>query len=88
MPRILLSTAHLAPSILDSIGVEHSTPSMIANVPPLPAPYVLDAKRLEKLKNESVEAYYQRDIDAAASSAKKDFFPPPIDALSQLSVSA
>ena len=77
MPRILLSTAHLVPSILDSLDMAHQTPSIISDIPDLPSPFFLSQDRLDRLKDESVEAYHQRDIDASLASAKKGFVKRP-----------
>jgi len=81
MPRILLSTAHLVPSILDAVGLDHQVPRIIEGTPPLPAPYVLNPERLLAVKAESVGAYFQRNMEDAMRSAAKDFVSAPSKAI-------
>lgn len=49
MPRILLSAAHLAPLVLESLDVQMMTPSLVKPYPPLPLPFKLTAERLDRL---------------------------------------
>lgn len=60
MPRILLSTAHIAPLVLESIGVEHSTPEIATAFPALPKPFHATSERVERI---------QREFDLAAEVA-------------------
>ncbi len=77
MPRILLSVADLVPKVLDHLNIKHTTPEMLKDVPSLPAPFILDEARLDKLKtSHNLEAYLKADIDAALSSSYKSFVKP------------
>ncbi|EME45451.1 hypothetical protein DOTSEDRAFT_150512 [Dothistroma septosporum NZE10] len=74
MPRILGSTAHLAPYILKSLNLRHSTPPAAALFPSLPKPFRATPARLERLLNTAnvaakVEAYQV----ACEESARKPF---------------
>ncbi|KAK4689637.1 hypothetical protein P7C73_g464, partial [Tremellales sp. Uapishka_1] len=50
MPRILLSSHHIAPLILDSLGIANTAPPKTEAYPPIPEPFKLSAERLEKLR--------------------------------------
>ena len=73
----MLSTADLVPKVLDYLNISNSTPSIIANSPALPEPYVLTQERLDSLKDFDLEKYKQDDIDVGLLSAKKAFMKPP-----------
>ena len=49
MPRILLSAAHLAPLILQSLNLSTKMPDLVEPYPPLPLPFKLTAERLDRL---------------------------------------
>jgi hypothetical protein len=49
MPRILLSAAHITPLVLESLNFKYTAPSLVANYPPLPAPFHATPARVEKL---------------------------------------
>lgn len=73
MPRILGSTAHLVPLLLDGLGIASSAPSTAKIFPPLPTPFLATAERIADLRSRSVQAHQQMSIDEALKSAKKPF---------------
>lgn len=73
MPRILLSTAYLAPIVLNSIGVHWTTPSLVASYPPLPKPFMLTAKRIEALQGVDMKAEYDAEVMVHEHCAKKAY---------------
>jgi len=73
MPRILLSTAHLVPRVLEHLSIPYTTPALLKDVPDLPGPFHLTQERLDKLKDADLEAYFDSDIQAALTSSKKAF---------------
>ena len=69
MPRILLTTAHLAPLVLDNLGIRHSKPKMLDQAPPLPKPFILTQKRIDELHKVDVKEWQAaRDRAAARGS--------------------
>jgi hypothetical protein len=66
MPRILLTTANLAPLVLDQLGIKHHEPASLANAPPLPEPF----KLIEELKKVNV-AKLKSDSRAASLRGAK-----------------
>lgn len=73
MPRILLSTAHIAPLVLDSLGVAYSQPQLAATYPPLPHPFHCTPERIEKLQDTDVTAIYETYKKSCEDSARKPF---------------
>lgn len=73
MPRILLSTAHLTPLVLDSLGIKWTTPALVTQYPPLPKPFVVTAKRVEMLQDYDMKAEYDEEVKANEAAAKKNF---------------
>jgi hypothetical protein len=73
MPRILLSTAHIAPLVLDSLGFDSKPPSLVSEFPPLPKPFAATAERLEALQNVDLEAAKEDYVKACKESAAKPF---------------
>ena len=65
MPRILLTTAHLAPLVLDHLGIPHKTPESLEGAPPLPSPFVITQERVDELRKVDMKAW-QADRDKAA----------------------
>lgn len=72
MPRILLSTAHLTPLVLDSVGVRWTAPALVKQYPPLPKPFVVTAKRVELLQDFDIKAEYDEDVKNYEVSSKKN----------------
>ena len=70
MPRILLTTANLAPLVLDQLGIKHHEPASLANAPPLPEPFKLTPERIEALKKVNV-AELKSDSRAASLRGAK-----------------
>lgn len=64
MPRILLSTAHIVPKVLDSLNFEHKPPALVADYPPLPGPFHATSARVERLLQTV-------DVDAMAKAYKE-----------------
>lgn len=77
MPRILLSTAHLTPLVLDSLGVEWSAPALVKEYPPIPAPFVVTANRVAALQGVDTQAEYEADIKGMEEDAKKEYCNGP-----------
>jgi hypothetical protein len=72
MPRILLSSAHIAPLVLEATGFEHSRPQLAAAFPDLPEPFHVTAERLAQLNATDLrEAKIKAFNESCASSAKK-----------------
>lgn len=77
MPRILLSTAHIAPLILSSLPLPFVPPSLARPYPPLPAPFQITKERIEKLGSVDANANYAAGIANALQSAVKPFCVKP-----------
>lgn len=73
MPRILLSTAHIAPLVLDSLGVEYIQPCLASKFPPLPRPFYATAERIELLQETDVAEFSDTYRQKYEESAKKPF---------------
>lgn len=75
MPRILLSTAHLAPLVLQGLKVEKfEAPALTSKYPSLPRPFVVTAKRLEALQLGSAkEELYAEGLASHKESAMLPF---------------
>lgn len=74
MPRILLSAAHIAPLVLNSIGLENKTPAIAAAFPALPQPFHATAQRVETLQKEfDLAAQVDAHNKKCKGSAKKPF---------------
>lgn len=76
MPRILLSAAHMAPLVLESLGLEHSQPLLASAYPPLPEPFRTTAERIERLQSTDVAAVAEQYKKGCEESAKKPFCDP------------
>jgi hypothetical protein len=76
MPRILLSTAHIAPLILQSIGVIHTMPDEVATYPPLPQPFHATAARCDRLRTVDANIGFDAEIATGLESSKKVFAVP------------
>ncbi|RMZ71110.1 fad dependent oxidoreductase superfamily [Pyrenophora seminiperda CCB06] len=77
MPRVLLTAAHIAPVVLESIGFQHSTPHLAATYPPLPKPFHVSAERIERLQKTDPAEFARETIEANNASAKKPFSNTP-----------
>ncbi|WVQ99100.1 hypothetical protein IAU59_006232 [Kwoniella sp. CBS 9459] len=73
MPRILGSTAHLAPLVLSALGIQSTTPSTATIFPPLPEPFHATEERVQRLQSIDALAKFQKDIDEDLVSSKKPF---------------
>jgi hypothetical protein len=72
MPRILLSSAHIAPLVLDAIGFEHRRPQLAASFPDLPEPFHATAERVAKLNETDLREPKIKAFNASCIlSAKK-----------------
>lgn len=76
MPRILLSTCHIAPVILQDLGTVVVPPRCTLDYPPLPQPFHATRTRLERLRKLDLHAKLQAEIDAGLLSSKKVFDTP------------
>ena len=73
MPRILLSTAHIIPGVLDSLGFEHQQPALAAPYPSLPKPFLITAERIERLQDTDLAARAQAHRERCKESSQKPF---------------
>ncbi|CAG8105122.1 unnamed protein product [Penicillium salamii] len=73
MPRILLSTAHIAPLILDDLSFTHTSPALVAPYPPLPKPFQATAERISSLQTMDSVAFFEKISKDCLESAKKPF---------------
>lgn len=77
MPRILLATAHLAPIVLDSLGVTWTAPALVKDYPPIPEPFVVTGKRVDDLQSADMQADYEADIKEHEECAKLPYCNVP-----------
>lgn len=77
MPRILLSTAHLAPLVLDSLAVAWSAPALVEAYPPMPQPFVVTAERVAALRRRDARAEYEDEVKGHEEAAKKEYCNGP-----------
>ncbi|KAK5105869.1 hypothetical protein LTR62_001956 [Meristemomyces frigidus] len=73
MPRILLSTAHITPLVLDSLGMEYKQPTLTAPYPALPRPFHVSAERVEKLQAFDLAVKMESFRASCKESAMKPF---------------
>lgn len=73
MPRILLSTAHIVPAILNALNVKFTAPSLVAPYPPLPEPFHLTVERIQRLQKVDADAHYEAQVASNLESAKESF---------------
>ncbi|KAJ5362553.1 hypothetical protein N7541_003397 [Penicillium brevicompactum] len=73
MPRILLSTAHITPLILEDLGIKFTPPSLAAAYPPLPKPFEATADRISSLQTVDSAAIFDKKVKDCLESAKKPF---------------
>jgi hypothetical protein len=73
MPRILLSTANITPSILESLGFSHSVPALAAPYPTLPKPFQVTKERVEKLQGTDVAKRAKLTRERYSESSRKEF---------------
>jgi len=73
MPRILLSTAHIIPDVLDSLGFKYKQPALVTPYPPLPKPFRVTAERVERLQNTDLAAKAQAYRESCKESSQKPF---------------
>ena len=73
MPRILLSTAHIVPGVLNALGFEYKQPALVAPYPPLPKPFHVTAERVERLQGTDLAAKAQAYRESCKESSQKSF---------------
>ena len=73
MPRILLSTVHITPLVLTSLGLDFTPPSLVAAFPPLPKPFEATSERVERLQQLDTSEIYEASVKNSLESAKKPF---------------
>ena len=76
MPRILLSAAHIAPLVLESLGFDYNLPSLASAYPPLPQPFHVTAERVQRLQSTDVAAIAEQYKKGCEASAKQPFCDP------------
>ncbi|WVQ66804.1 uncharacterized protein L199_004995 [Kwoniella botswanensis] len=76
MPRILGSTAHLAPLVLKELGIDYNTPEAAAVFPPLPDPFYATEQRIDSLQSVDAIKKFQDDVNDNLASSKKPFAAP------------
>ncbi|KAH9214283.1 FAD dependent oxidoreductase, partial [Leptodontidium sp. 2 PMI_412] len=62
MPRILLSAAHIAPLILNSLDVAYTTPDLVKPYPALPRPFEVTRDRIEVLQKVDADARFEESV--------------------------
>ncbi|KAK2608048.1 hypothetical protein N8I77_006685 [Diaporthe amygdali] len=77
MPRILLSTAHITPLILEELGVKWTAPDLVAPYPPLPEPFVVTDERVKAFTEADAKKNYEASVSAHEASAVKPFCNEP-----------
>lgn len=77
MPRILLSTAHITPLILEELGVKWTAPDLVASYPPLPEPFVVTDERVKAFTEADAKKNYEASVSAHEASAVKPFCNEP-----------
>lgn len=77
MPRILLSTAHITPLILQELGVKWTAPELVAAHPPLPEPFVVTEKRIKQFTEADAKRSYDESVRGHEESAAKPFCNEP-----------
>lgn len=75
MPRILGSTAHISPLILDSLQMRYSMPSMADIFPPLPQPFRATPERVECLVK-SADVTLVEKVEANRKSCQESAAKP------------
>jgi CDGSH-type Zn-finger protein len=73
MPRILLSTAHIVPEVLDSLGFDHQQPALAAPYPALPKPFLVTKERVERLQDADLAARAEAYRERCKDSSQKPF---------------
>lgn len=73
MPRILLSTAHITPLVLEELGIKWTAPKLVEKYPPLPEPFVATGDRIKALQTADAKADYDASVKGHEESAKKPF---------------
>jgi hypothetical protein len=77
MPRILLSTAHITPLVLEYLQefgkFEITIPELVVDFPALPAPFVVTGERVANLQFVDVEAKFAEGVRSGLESAEKPF---------------
>lgn len=74
MPRILLSTAYIAPMILTSLDIKGTEPALVKTYPSLPNPFRLTPERMRNLQETAdPKAKYDNAIRSSLQSAKEGF---------------
>lgn len=73
MPRILLSTAHIAPRVLNALDMKFTAPSLVTPHPPLPEPFLLTVERIQRLQEVDADAHYEAQVASNLASAKEPF---------------
>jgi hypothetical protein len=77
MPRILLSTAHIVPEVLESLGLDYKQPTLAAPYPPLPKPFLVTEERVERLQSTDLAAKAQAYRERCKESSQKPFCMGP-----------
>ncbi|WVQ80116.1 hypothetical protein IAT38_002217 [Cryptococcus sp. DSM 104549] len=81
MPRILGSTAHVAPLLLTSLNIPHSTPKAATAFPPLPEPFLVTPERVERLQHVDAQAKFRASVESTKKSAEGPWSVPLADYL-------
>jgi len=73
MPRILLSTAHITPGVLESLGFSPSVPTLAVPYPPLPKPFHVTKERVERLQGTDLVKRVRLFKERYGESSRKEF---------------
>lgn len=77
MPRILLSTAHITPLILEELRIKWTAPALVAVYPPLPEPFVVTEERIKQFTEADAKKNYEDSVRTHEASATKPFCNEP-----------
>jgi hypothetical protein len=77
MPRILLSTAHITPLILEELRIKWTAPELVAAYPTLPEPFVVTEKRIKAFTEADAKKDYNESVKNHEASAAKPFCNEP-----------
>ena len=69
----MLSTAHITPLVLDSVGFDYKPPALTEPYPVLPKPFNVTAERVENLQTFDLAAKVKSYRAGCDESARKSF---------------
>lgn len=73
MPRILLSTEHIVPLVLESLEFDSSRPALASGYPPLTKPFLVTPERVERLQGTDCDFEARLYKERCEESSMKTF---------------